>query len=92
MTLLSTDNWHFNMIVRDVGAPFYQHGLTLITIAWQAQERVRCWADITNIDQVRPIIQDFISRSIYRTDSRFAPSNEGRRYFVTTFLIGWAQT
>ena len=27
----------------------------------------------------------------YRADSRFAPANERRHYFVTTFLIGWAK-
>ena len=32
------------------------------------------------------------SRWRFRADFRFAPGNERRRYFVTTSLIGWAQT
>ena len=27
-----------------------------------------------------------------KDDFRFVPANERRRYFVTTSLIGWAQT
>ena len=27
----------------------------------------------------------------YSADSRFGPTNERRRYFLTTSLIGWVQ-
>ena len=44
-----------------------------------------------NISRVRPVyIED---PNLGRADFRLAPSQyERRRYFVTTSLIGWAQT